>query len=369
MKVDNENKFVRRSPVIGCVPNAPGFRHPADRRRYLVYFHALGIAYEEAVFETAYTAVHVSIAADLTRWVGYKKAHTVNGVSPHVIFDLSDSYLAASPLMDWLRPAYYYFSGRNHKWRGPLSRSIRQMIDESDVILCGSVEQKEVLAELHPKVLVMRDFFDADIRSVKRDYTLVKDGELHVLWEGFAHGSSKASFKMLYEILRGLKRTAVHLHVVTDPTCCAVGGRILCRPTYSMLKRIFGGSGVHIHVYDWNITTFSSIASACDLALIPIPNDPIMQAKPENKLLLLWSVGLPVITSATASYRRVLQAVGSSSLACGTLNEWLGAIELVAASPTWRESHMAAARQYLARHCSKDVILGSWQGVFESALS
>lgn len=348
---------------VGCIPNGPGFAHPADRRRYLMYFTARGIPFEEAKFEKWYDAIYVSLAADLTRWCDYKAEHSLNGRTPWVIFDLSDSYLSSGPFIDKLRSFYHYLSGRTSEWASSYKKSISRMLSVSDVVLCGSEEQRSMLCPLHPNVVVMRDYFEADLRVRKSSVALAKSGQLHVLWEGFAHGNER-SFRLLRDILSKVAFTEVHLHVVTDSCCCLLGGRHFCRPTYSVLEKVFSKTAIRFHMYDWNPTTFSSIAAVCDLALIPIPDDPIMRAKPENKLLLLWSVGVPVITSATPSYSRVMKAVGAPMLACSTASEWNNALQLLQSSEAWRSEHMLAAKAYVAEHCSEKILLAAWDRIF-----
>ena len=57
-------------------------------------------------------------------------------------------------------------------------------------------------------------------------------------------------------------------------------------------------------VTQWS-ETVSVIATACDLAVIPLPLDrPLERNKPETKLISFWRMGLPVVTSATPAYVR-----------------------------------------------------------------
>jgi hypothetical protein len=353
---------------VGCIPNAPGFTHPADRRRYLIYFAARGVPFEEAKFHKFYDALYVSLSADLSLWCRYKAEHSRDGKSPRVIFDLSDSYLVSGPVMDRLRPFYHYLSGRTSKWTMSYKGSIRRMIEASDVVVCGSKEQNMMLSPLHSEVVVMRDYFEPDLRARKSSVALVKPGQLHVLWEGFAHGNER-SFRLLRDILMRVCSAEVHLHVVTDSRYCLLGGRHFCRPTFSVLEKVFAKTSVHFHMYDWNPITFSSIAAACDIALIPIPDDPIMRAKPENKILLLWSVGLPVVTTATPSYKRVMKSVGAPILACEMASEWDHAIQLLQSSEAWRTEHMLAAKAYAAKHCGHEILLEAWDHVFSKPLA
>ena len=333
-----------------------------------MYFDQHRIPYETADFGKPYDAVYVSLAADLNEWCEYKAAHASAGKSPRVIFDLSDSYLSADPFSDRLRSVYHYLTGRTRKLTLSYKESVLRMIQASDVLLCGSHEQRAALLPLHKNVVIMRDYYGYAVRSCKASFRLAGESELHVLWEGLSHGNI-GSFRLLREILEGLPGTEVHLHIVTDSTYCRVGSKHLCQPTYTVLEKVFAGSRVTFHMYDWNSATFSSIAAACDLALIPIPDDPIKRNKPENKLLLLWSIGLPVITSSTPSYARVMKAVGAEELACATPADWRRAILDLVSSEERRAGHMRTASAYVAEHCADEVLLTAWEAVFNGPTS
>ena len=58
------------------------------------------------------------------------------------------------------------------------------------------------------------------------------------------------------------------------------------------------------------------------MAVIPIDrSNALWWGKPENKLVLLWQLGMPVLTSATPVYRRVMGAAGVE-MSCATAAEW-----------------------------------------------
>jgi hypothetical protein len=346
---------------VGVIPNAPDFDHPADRRRYMFYFRRKGIDFETADPSKFYDAVYISLTADLNEWRRYKALHPRS----LVVLDLSDSYLVAGAVSDTLRSIFHYFSRRTRTLRWSYKRTLLEMMAASDVILCGSEEQKGMLGKLHPNVHVMRDFYGLDLSARKLSYHLSSPRTLNVLWEGFAHGNVRA-FEMLRDLLATVDGFRVKAHIVTDSRYCRFGGGHLCKATYQVLEQVFRGSRVGFHLYDWNALTFSAIATRCDLAVIPVQDDPIAQSKPENKLLLMWSMGLPVVTSNTASYARVMKSVGAD-LACAHLADWREKIGQLASSEEFRVSHMQAAARYVADHCSEDAISKTWDSVFQPA--
>lgn len=353
---------------VGCIPNSSDFKHPADRRRYIYYLQEKGISYEYADFDKAYDVLYLAINADLDKWSTYKQKEKEAGRDVRVIYDLSDSYLNDNDgLKDILRAVYYYVSGKASLLNFSYKQKLLKMIANTDVLICASDEQKKFLDAFHPNVLAAKDYFGKDIKKVKENYELVTPGQLNVFWEGFSHGNQKI-FEMLRGILDTITGYHVHVHFVTDSEYCKIGTSYLCKPTYSILQKVFAGSKVSFHMYDWNAVTFSSIATSCDIALVPIPDDPVMLRKPENKLILLWSMGMPVITTNTASYTRVMNNA-KEIFTCASKEEWTNKITELAASKARREIYMQAAKQYLEEHNSREVLLKSWDGIFFGATS
>jgi len=348
--------------TIGCIPNSPDYNHPQDRRRYVPYFKAKGILYETAQYENDYDIIYISLSADLNLWCNYKEKQRKKDKDVRVILDLSDLYLVENNLKDMMRSVYHYLCKRTSVLTTSYKRTINKMIDSSDVIICGSLEQKQFLNQIHKNVIIVRDYFDDEITVFKDSYDLIKNNELHLLWEGFAHGNIEY-FKMLNDILSPISSYKIHIHIITDSEYCKLGGQYFCRPTYSVLKETFKSSNISFHLYDWNSVTFNSIAIKCDLALIPIPNNPLAISKPENKLILLWLIGLPVVTSDTPSYTRVMRNI-NMDFTCNNYDKWRMKIVQLANSKALREDYMCCARKFIDNNYSKDSIFSIYDNIF-----
>lgn len=237
------------------------------------------------------------------------------------------------------------------------------MISSSDFVVCGSAEQKLKLDRIHSNVVVVRDYFGADIHKKKMDYSLRSENELNIFWEGLSHGNIEI-FRQLRRIVESINGYKVHLHIATDPVYCRIGGRLLCNSTFEVLRNIFKGSTTKFHLYDWCNATYSAIATSCDLAVIPIPHESTMRMKPENKMLLLWQLGLPVIASDTESYLRVMTMAELKYIARTPL-DWKVMILDLASSVENRKEYIRRAQNYLDCFCSESVILSSWNKIFK----
>jgi glycosyltransferase involved in cell wall biosynthesis len=158
----------------------------------------------------------------------------------------------------------------------------------------------------------------------------------------------------------------VNLHVISAQTYCKFGSAYICQPTSQLVENIFKYSDVKTYFYSWHSTTFSSIAGSCDLALIPIPsNDFMMWEKPENKLIELWSIGLPVLTSPTPAYSRVMLKAGIDGT-CKNVHEWQQKIIDLISSTEKRGDYMKLAANLVERDYSKEKIISQWDTLLNS---
>jgi len=347
---------------IGIVPNSIDYSHAQDRRRYIPFFKRFHIPYETADYNNDYDILYLSLSADLNQWCNYKNKQLDKNKNVKVILDLSDNYLVTNPFNDFLRSIFHFLSGRTKVLKFSYKRTIMDMLKCTDVLICGSEEQKNFLDRIHNNVIVVRDYFYDDIKSIKKDYTLINPNELNIVWEGFSHGNKKV-FEFIENVISGIKNYKITLHFITDPEYCEFGTKYFCKSTYSVLKQIFSKTNIKFYLYPWNPITFSNIVKSCDFAIIPIPNDDLALSKPENKLLLFWSIGVPVITTSTSSYKRVMDKI-NEDFCCSENFEWKDKILKLAEDKGVREKYMLNALEFLNSNCTKEIIFNSYNEIF-----
>src|SRR5262249_40162466 len=162
-------------------------------------------------------------------------------------------------------------------------------------VVCSTDEQRLLIEPLCANTHLILDFQDDDVLLRKTDYAA--GGAIKVMWEGLA--SSGIPLQRLREILDPLsRRRPLSLQLVTDPVTdrySTVYGRA---PVAAAVKREPGPLAERAGIDAWSSETLSRVAAAADLALIPIdPTDRFAVGKPENKLLLLWRLGVPTLAS------------------------------------------------------------------------
>lgn len=341
-------------PRIGYVPFSPTFQSPGDRRRFVAYAQARNLSFELARPEERYDLVVLSEAADVTVWCDY----------PHgkVAYDLIDSYLAIprSNVKQWLRGVLWYALGRHRRLRFDLWAAVQDMCRRADAVICTTKEQQRDILHYCKNVHMILDVHSTVVHKVKEDY---RCGEtFNLVWEGLP--SNITQLKQIRDVLRDInKRRPLVLNIVTDPDQPRLLGRFGRVQSLDLAREVFDS----VRLHPWNEATCSAIIRNCDLAVIPIDlSDPFVTGKPENKLLLLWRMGMPVVTSATPAYQRAMRDAGLEGLACRDQREWLVAMERIIGNESLRQSVGMRGRELAETRYGKEVMLARWDAVFAS---
>lgn len=341
-------------PRIGYAALSTNLQAPGDRRRFAAYARARNLPFELARFGERYDIVILSEAADISIWPDY----------PHgkVVYDLIDSYLAV-PRTNWrqlLRGSIFYAIGKHQKLRPDYLSCVHRMCQRSDAVICATEEQRSDIRRLCENVHIILDLHSTVITKIKSDY--VASQPFRLVWEGLP--TNIPQLVLLSPVLRSIAATReVELYVITDPFRFRLQGRFGRIDTRRLLARHFD----RVRFCDWDEKTFSGIITSCDLAVIPIDlNDPFAAGKPENKLLLLWRMGLPVVASASRAYGRAMREAGTPHLACVNESDWIAALEGLMSDQAARRDAAMRGRSHAEREQGEPAILARWDSLFAS---
>lgn len=344
----------RSMPRIGYVPYSPTLQKPGDRRRFVAYAQARNLPFELANPDERYDLVVLSETADISVWCDY----------PHgkVVYDLIDSYLAIprTDIKQWLRGPVWYAFGRHRRLRFDHWASMRDMCRRADAVVCTTEEQRQDIRRYCPNVHIVLDVHSSVIHTVKEDY---RCGEpFNLVWEGLPNNMPQ--LMQVGSVLREIhKQRPLILNLVTDPDQPRLLGRFGRVNSLDLAHKIFDD----VRLHPWDEATCAGIISRCDLGIIPIDlSDPLLRGKPENKLLLLWRMGMPVIASATPAYQRAMQAVDMQGLACRNQHEWLVALGQMMGDESLRREAGIRGRMFAETHYSSASTLDRWDAVFAS---
>jgi hypothetical protein len=117
----------------------------------------------------------------------------------------------------------------------------------------------------------------------------------------------------------------------------------------------------------WSVENLVSAARLSNAAIIPIIlSNGLQYFKPENRLLIMWRLGLPTITSATPAYARVSNISGSD-IVCGSDTEWREKLNLLH-NQDYAEDLVRRGQDYLKENHTKELLLQKWDTAIQSVL-
>jgi glycosyltransferase involved in cell wall biosynthesis len=341
---------------IGYVPYDGSLDAPGDRRRFVAWAHDRGVDFD--VVDGPQEGIDVAVVctvADLTRW---------RSAPPglRVIYDVTDDYLGL-PSHGWKNRARGIAKFLSGELSRPTLHYRELMVDmcrRADVVVCTSEAQRDhvLMAAGEKDVRLILDCYDAGWPSRKRDYR--SSGPPRVAWEGLPFNvGTLAVVREALDALPAELRPSVH--VVTQPTFRPYARRFGRRSAKGIAQQALPNSEVVIH--PWARDTVPDLVSGCDVAIIPLPlDDRFATGKSAQKLISLWALGMPVVTSATPAYEEAMKAAGLD-LACRTTADWTRALTLLLSDEDARRAAGEAGREYVERHASREIMLARWDDV------
>ena len=350
---------------IGFVPTREDLDHPADRRRFLSAAKHFDLEFEIADTTKSYDVLYLSIAANFFDWLKYIQNLRVKNNSSFIVFEMCDDLLESGPFIDFLRLLSLSIKSkrilpfRSHK------ELLKSLIAVSDIVVCGSPEQERNIKKIASETVVVRDYFKNEFYSIKEESALCRSGEVNIVWEGMSHGNHEIFIKIRSILkLLDLGEIKIKLHIITDPKICRLGGKYFCQPTRDYLANVFKNLSVTVYTYDWNEVLLNSLLPQLDLAIIPIPHNSVMQMKPENKLLLFWGFGVPVVVSDTPAYKRVMEQAGLE-FSAGNDRDFANKMEKLLLSEEERDNYSRCSREFTNNVYGDNFFSDNWHFLME----
>ena len=340
---------------IGYAPYSAALDRPGDRRRFAGYAQRRNIAFEIADPARAYDLVIVTENADISIWNRYNKGR--------VVYDLIDSYLAI-PRGDFkgrLRGLAKFAAGQHRHLRLDYWRAIEDMCRHAAAVVCTTEEQKRDIGKFCSNVHIILDLHTTVTRQIKTDYAA--GAVFQLVWEGLP--ATVDSLLLIKDVLLEIDgKFAITLNVITDPFSFRYLGRYGRRDTLDVVRQLCA----RVTLHEWSERTCAGIFCGCDAAVIPLDlADPFAAGKPENKLLLLWRMGLPAIASASPAYARAMTAAGLD-LVCANDGDWRRHLERLVTDAALRADAGRRGRAYAEAHFSEEQLLTRWDQLFATLI-
>jgi hypothetical protein len=308
-----------REARIGYAGYSRDFSAPGDRRRFLAYARERGLTFEYPRPDADYDLVIVTQNADLTGWAARRSR---KGAGFRLVFDLVDSYFEQKRLDERiLKGVGRFIEKRDSRLSPDFRATLKRTCRAADAVLCSTPEQEATIAAYNGRIAQSFDWFADEIGPPKTDFG--RTGRLKLVWEGQL--GTLRSIRELRGPLNAL-RDRVELNVVSDPSMARYYGRL----GRIRAEELLDGFECPVTLTPWRKEDFWRHIEAADVAVIPMDlRHGMIRAKPDNKLVLLWKLGMPVLTSATPAYRRAMAAAGLDMI-CETPADWQAKLQRLA---------------------------------------
>lgn len=338
---------------IGYWPNSKSLDAPGDRRRLVFYLENKNINFEIYNPDKKYDLIYLSQAADISQ------IKEIKNTGARVIYDNINSYSSEGlSIRTIFRGIGKYLSSSTKyliiNYNNFLNKNVLPVVD---AVVCASEEQALIAKNYSSKVFSIPDHTHNEIVLKKEDYSSNKI--INIGWEGL--GSNVYQLNNLKNVFAELSKDyKFNLHVISDQYSYKYMNRFLKTDN----KKILDGLCENIEFHEWNKQTYASILISCDFVIIPINlKSKMASAKPENKLVNLWKMGLPVITSDTKSYNRVMSSCGIN-LTAKSDEEWLNHLKLLSQDVILREEIGTKVYNYSNKYYGKSVVIEKWDDMF-----
>jgi len=348
-------------PMINPIKNS--FPNSADNRRFCYYADKRNIKFEIADPSETYDVVLLTQMADLSIWSEYQRGNC------KIIYDFIDSYLGIPKwnLKGLLRGSAKYIAGQSRYLRLNHWKALEAICQRADAVVCATNEQKTTIQSYCQNVHIILDCHFKLMRAAKTDYSV--GDTFNFVWEGLP--GNLHYFFVIREVLQSLSaKYNIALHLVTDSQYRKYMRKFCVKNTMSLAKKLFDNSYLH----EWKEETFADTACQFDMAILPIPlNKPLWFdsslaiGKPENRLLLLWRMGIPTVVSANPAHKRAMDDCGLA-MACRTSDEWFDTLEKYMNDESARREAGQKGKAFCDKNYSEEIMLSQWDKLFSSVL-
>ena len=345
---------------IGYWPLSPSLTSAGDRRRLLFWAKNRG---HEVVLDLT-QKVDVIVASEKSDFNSTLFAQ--KGVP--VAFDLVDAYLSPfNSLDDLARGLAKKISGEISGGVKPFSHHIKSFCMNSNAVICSSVEQEAVIKPFNTNTHVILDSHDEIPFTKPKLSTHASLEENYILWEG--QPATIRGVEQISSVLLQLsKERNLYFNFVTDEEYFQFLGKYIKKHTLQLLERDLGSIIERLRIIPWTPGNLVDTAKQSVIAMIPINlTIPMQKLKPENRLLIMWRLGIPCLTSPSPSYMRVAREAGVSAF-CDTTEAWLERFQSLISDPVFAREEVLRGQAYLHEHHSREGLLNKWDKAIESVI-
>lgn len=335
---------------IGIFPFSSSLNHPADRRRLV--FWAKARNHELVIGE--YRNVDLIFISERSDFLELSR---IKG--PPRVFDLIDGYLSPQQLpIDFMRGALKCVVGQHRTYPRTYTSIVKEACKHVDLVICSSPEQRKKILHYNSNVhTILDNHSEFPLMKFRRQSQHLPA----LFWEGTTY-----TLRGLEKLLKMVNLQALPINIVTDLQHSRILGKYMKQDVHKRLSRRLPNYLLHLHA--WSAETVISHAVNSDLAILPINSvDKLQLYKPENRLLIMFRLGLPCLTSDIQSYQRIEKLL-NTKITCNSIADWSETINLFLKNSEIGEYQSSLGQKYILEHHTEEILLNKWDKAIESVV-
>lgn len=282
-----------------------------------------------------------------------------------IVYDLIDAYLIRDNFVDdYLRSIAKTSTGQIKPTLLPYSKVVARNCKIADAVVCSSVEQKELILRFNSNVHVILDSHD---EFPLMDFRKNRTGPSNIFWEGLPFtlpsiGRYLEAFQRL-----GSERKA-KINFLTDEHYFKYLGRFGRTNTKQQNSSMLQELGCDFSLVKWSLDNVIRFAMESLVGLVPINvESPFQRLKPENRMLIMWRLGLPCLVSSTPSHSRVSLETQLQNTFSDSDSLYAKLVHLIDDFDA-QQDNVKRGQAYLADYHNLGVFLSSWDKVLASVV-
>jgi len=353
-------KMIVREMKVGYVPYSEDLKHPADRRR----LHIISGINKIRIETNQLANIDVLVLSNACNFQKYIKKFDCP-----IIIDLVDAYLAEQPslIKDFFRNFIRFLNGTSSLRFLRYTSHIKYACTRADAVIVATVEQSIFVKNFNNNVHIIIDDQSEMLNSGQS--SPLESGEVvrkYLFWEGL--GYTLKHFKSIAaELENFLLENNFYLKVLTNRRFPRWGGFIGNVDSEKVLKEMLPRAWQNVEIIEWTTYETKKAARESLIGIIPInKSDKFAMFKPENKLISMWAMGIPVICTPTPAYSRVAKYIDAENMLCS--ENWSKQLKQIAQDLAAREELVYKGRNYYNTFCTKQMLQKSWINAINSVL-
>lgn len=340
---------------IGYFPISRDLNHPADRRR-LVHW-ALTRGHIIKPFET----VDVDVVV-LTGRANFLRCLRATRDNVPIVLDLVDSYVAdQESLSDLLRGTAKVLMRQQDGTPKRYSHILERAVIGSSAVICENYEQATLYTSLNPNVFPILDFHvEFPVLPVQK---VLRKDPIRILWEGQPY-TLKGWSGIVKSLNQHNKENSI-IRLVTSGHYFRLFDKYIQVSTRDYAKYIF--KDLAHEIIEWSVKELALEAKLANMAIIPVAEENLAQFKAENRLLIMWRLGVPTFVEPNHAHTRI-QNLFDFEFVRKPDETWNNLIGRAIQEPEALFDYAVKGQEYVLETHKESQLLEKWDEVFHSVL-